>query len=156
MRLHRRNPELLIVNNPRQRPRLRVGRHVVRPRRRNMKRRKSRRSSSWKRISRMKGLTMKQKSRMYRGKRSRRIRFPILLLGNPKRRRRSKSRNHPLRVKYRGRRPTLKQLSRMIGKRKARKLFSKRKGKILYHGKTRLRKANRSRRGRRHKRRNFR
>jgi hypothetical protein len=46
-------------------------------------------------------------------------------------------------------------LSRMIGKRKARKLFSKRKGKVLYHGKTRLRKANR-RRARRSKRRNFR
>jgi hypothetical protein len=149
MRARLRNPELLFVNNPHQRPRLRVGRHVVRPRRRNMKRRKSRRSSSWKRISRLKGLTMKQKSRMYRGKSSRR--------SGPKRRRRSKSRNHPLRVKYRGRRPTLKQLSRMIGKRKARKLFSKRKGKILYHGKTRLRKANRShRRVRRSKRRNFR
>lgn len=137
MRLHRRNPELLIVNNPHQRPRLRVGRHVVRPRRRNMKRkRKSRRSSSW-----------KQKSRMYRGKRGRR--------SNPKRRRRSKSRNHPLRIKYRGRRPTLRQLSRIVGKRKARSLFSKRKGRTLYHGKTRLRKANR-RRARRSKRRNFR
>lgn len=148
MRLHRRNPELLIVNNPHQRPRLRVGRHVVRPRRRNMKRkRKSRRSSSWKRISRMKGLMMKQKSRMYRGKRGRR--------SNPKRRRRSKSRNHPLRIKYRGRRPTLRQLSRIVGKRKARSLFSKRKGWTLYHGKTRLRKANR-RRARRSKRRNFR
>ncbi len=143
MRIRQRNPELLIVNNPRQRPRLYVGHHVVR--RKGMKRRRSRRSSSWRQISRMKGLSMKQKARMYRGKR-----------GVSKRRRR-KGRNYPLRVAYRGKRPTLKQLTRMVGKRKARSLFSKRRGKTLYHGKTRLRKSNRSwRRGRRHKRRNFR
>lgn len=147
MRIRQRNPELLIVNNPRQRPRLYVGRHVVR--RKGMKRRRSRRSSSWRRISRMKGLTMKQKARMYRGKRG--------VSKRRRSRRRSRGRNFPLRVAYRGKRPTLKQLTRMVGKRKARSLFSKRKGRTLYHGKTRLRKTNRSRRrGRRHKRRNFR
>lgn len=99
---------------------------------------------SWKQISRIKGLTMKQKARLYRGKRG------------AKRRRRRVKRNYPLRVAYRGKRSTLAQLKRMIGKRKARALFAKRSGRVLYHGKTRLKKANKAyRRGRRSKRYKF-
>ncbi len=101
---------------------------------------------SWKQISRIKGLTMKQKARLYRGKRG------------AKRRGRSRrvKRNYPLRVAYRGKRPTLAQLKRMVGKRKARALFAKRRGRVLYHGKTRVKKANKAyRRGRRSKRHKF-
>lgn len=144
MRSRRRNPELLVVNNPR----MYVGRHVAR--RKKMRRR--RRRNSWPnakrrhRLAALKGWRKRRRGgRKTAGKRCRRRKR------NPRRR----GRNYPIRVKYRRRYYTWSQLAKKLGQRKARAYWRRKKGKKWRHGKQLLRTAPRRKR-RRNRRRSFR
>jgi len=113
------------------------------------KKRRKKSARGWKAISRLKGLTMKQKARMYRsGKRSKRR-----TRRNPRRRSRSRRRNLPLKVAYGNRKYSYRQLVKKLGMKKAVRAWRKKKRR--HHGKKTLRRARKNPR-RRAKRRGFR